>query len=1368
MSGYRLLWTGLFLGLACTVYGYDWNTNPGEGIEANPYQISEPNHLIAINDLDTTGVYFVLMNDIDLDPNLPGNQVIDSAIVAYEEPFEGFLDGQGYAIQNMQIIDETEDFSFLGLFGKIGPEGIVKNLTIADYDIRVQVGGNFGFAGSLAGQNLGVIVNCFSNGSAGPIVEGDWFDCMIGGLVGINGDYDFYSLSYYDHHGLIANSGSHSTLTILYGGAGLVSYNFGSIYQCYSHGYISDKDRSSMDCNGGLVSRNHGVVNRCFSDSVVETDSNSGLCGFNSGIVRNSYALGVMKETYYGDSAGLVAANYDYEEDKFAKIENCYAACQLEDGENVQGLAGGGYDFYGTALSSFWDIEVSGTTESYGGKGLTTAEMKNPNTFINAGWDFVGETVNGAEDFWQIDPNINNGYPSLIMKPIDGGEGSPENPYIIYTKQHLLDFFNDSTMWDKHIKLIANIDLSDTVFTSAPVGTFNGVFDGSGCTIDGLTVDAASTGVLGLFDVIDRNGYVKNLYINDASMADGDGGILATLNLGQIIDCHVEGTVEGGDNLGGLVAVNDGDIYRCSADCVVTGFLYAGGLVSENSMFGSIRESYVNGAIGGNNYNGGLAARNYGKIKDSYSNCSVSGIIAGALAGFNDLGLIVCCYATGSPDTLVGSPGGVVAHSYYGNVQDLQAWEGNSWYEEDGHIWTVDPDYPDYSHPSLKWQRWGTPVTLENLYHGVPFYRQDPTRDGSEEHPYLFSFELADYPADWDKHFVMTEDVDMVMAGASVFDEAVIPYFNGTLDGGGHVIRNLFMENNQDLQSMGFFGMLGHDAQVKQLGIEGEVNYQARYPGLLVGTNFGILEECYAKGSVTCPTYGGILTGFNGGTIRSCYAEGDLTLQTDVQYEEIVGGGLYAGSWGRVMNSYSSVEAIYLGDFIYSGVGGLNEGLVWNSYWNVDLTDPNFMLGGKPLTTAQMQDADSFVGWGDNIWKIAEDFDLPRLSWENTDWVWTPENPIPPDCWPDECPEYIPIVDASRTYGGGDGTAESPYVLTDAEHLFTLGKHLSDCDKYFMLSNDIDLSGQTLSESVIGYFAGNFNGKGHSINGLSIDGIEHLVPYHGKFFSGLGLFGCVDTGGVVENLAVENVNIDGMCTVGGLAGENNGTIRRSFVTGCVRAEGNVGGLVGSNGFRRTFGTAQIEDCYTNTSVIGDALQGFAMKYLGGIAGANNGLVVRCHAAGSIDTDNPIPAYTPFIIGGIAGWSSGGDVEACYYSSAAGENPVGTQIDPAQMKQRASFVGWDFVGESTNGENEIWRMCVDGVDHPQLSWEFSGGGDYACPAGVNLVDFSALAANWLTDVQTRPDTFNTACDGNLDDQIGLDDLLILADNWLTMN
>jgi hypothetical protein len=65
-----------------------------------------------------------------------------------------------------------------------------------------------------------------------------------------------------------------------------------------------------------------------------------------------------------------------------------------------QGLLGD--NGHGTITSCFWDIQTSGQATSAGGTGKTTAEMQTAATFVDAGWDFVGESKHGTEDIWWI------------------------------------------------------------------------------------------------------------------------------------------------------------------------------------------------------------------------------------------------------------------------------------------------------------------------------------------------------------------------------------------------------------------------------------------------------------------------------------------------------------------------------------------------------------------------------------------------------------------------------------------------------------------------------------------------------------------------------------------------------------------------------------------------------------------------------------------------------------------------------------------------------------------------------------------------------------------------------------------------------
>jgi hypothetical protein len=99
-----------------------------------------------------------------------------------------------------------------------------------------------------------------------------------------------------------------------------------------------------------------------------------------------------------------------------------------------------------------------------------------------------------------------------------------------------------------------------------------------------------------------------------------------------------------------------------------------------------------------------------------------------------------------------------------------------------------------------------------------------------------------------------------------------------------------------------------------------------------------------------------------------------------------------------------------------------------------------------------------------------------------------------------------------------------------------------------------------------------------------------------------------------------------------------------------------------------------------------------------------------------------------------------------------------------MKQQNNFVGWDFTNETANGTNDYWRMCVNGVNYPQLNWQYAQYGDFICPDGVNFADYSFFAERWLnTDCAS-----NNNCDGadfDLSGTVDIADLVIFCEYWL---
>ncbi len=185
------------------------------------------------------------------------------------------------------------------------------------------------------------------------------------------------------------------------------------------------------------------------------------------------------------------------------------------------------------------------------------------------------------------------------------------------------------------------------------------------------------------------------------------------------------------------------------------------------------------------------------------------------------------------------------------------------------------------------------------------------------------------------------------------------------------------------------------------------------------------------------------------------------------------------------------------------------------------------------------------------------------------------------------------------------------------------------------LTADLDLSGS--DSSPVPIFQGTFHGNGHTISGVS----------YTEKGSKVGLFRTLTQSAVVEDLTVTGtLEPQGTASsVGLLAGENYGTIRRCSAQGTVSGQEDVGGLVGLNGEE-----GLLLACSSNAQVTG-------VTNAGGIAGQNLGTLDTCSNSGSINpqANQDIPTN----VGGIAGLSRG-TIRDCSNSGVVGYSPSGLQ------------------------------------------------------------------------------------------------------------
>ncbi len=221
---------------------------------------------------------------------------------------------------------------------------------------------------------------------------------------------------------------------------------------------------------------------------------------------------------------------------------------------------------------------------------------------------------------------------------------------------------------------------------------------------------------------------------------------------------------------------------------------------------------------------------------------------------------------------------------------------------------------------------------------------------------------------------------------------------------------------------------------------------------------------------------------------------------------------------------------------------------------------------------------------------------------------------------------------AAAPYSGGDGTAETPYLLSTAEDLATLANTQADWGKWFLLTADVDMKSTPLTKPIGSRpapFTGVFDGGRHSIRGLTAnDTAVTSTPF--------GLFGALGLPGVVERLRLiaPSINTSGTGSIGALAGEVaiGATIQQCSVEGgsvSTPASNAAGGLVGDNG-----GT--VRECYSTTSVT-------AFGLAGALLGRSTGLVENCAAAAAVTT---LKVGTGTAAAGLLGADVGGTVRFC--------------------------------------------------------------------------------------------------------------------------
>ena len=298
--------------------------------------------------------------------------------------------------------------------------------------------------------------------------------------------------------------------------------------------------------------------------------------------------------------------------------------------------------------------------------------------------------------------------------------------------------------------------------------------------------------------------------------------------------------------------------------------------------------------------------------------------------------------------------------------------------------------------------------------------------------------------------------------------------------------------------------------------------------------------------------------------------------------------------------------------------------------------------------------------------------------------------------------DYAPVM-ASRMitiipnpFSRGSGREGDPYQIATIDQFNNIRDNSTESggnnylDDHFVLKNDLDFEGYVYDDPVKGWlpignqsapFTGSFNGKGFVIKNLLINRPEEEF---------IGLFGKIETSGNINLLGIENANISGKSSVGGITGWNTGSITHSYSTGHVTGNEQIGGLTGNN-------------------------------YEGNIS--------ACYASGQVTGNNKV--------GGLVGddGSQGTVTDSYWNTDTSGQSGSagGEGLTTEEMHMQSSFLNWDF--------RDTWIPPTD-EDFPLLRGVGTGPGDQLTVIAGLFSDITTTGASF-TIVPSHPGTAHYA-------------------------
>ena len=544
--------------------------------------------------------------------------------------------------------------------------------------------------------------------------------------------------------------------------------------------------------------------------------------------------------------------------------------------------------------------------------------------------------------------------------------------------------------------------------------------------------------------------------------------------------------------------------------------------------------------------------------------------------------------------------------------------------------------------------------------------------------------------------------------------------YEGVFDGNNHTISGLYYNDSSYCKTLGFICTAEY-SEIKNLGIVDSYfrgNTSTEYSGGICAENVSSrIVNCFSICTIEGYGDAGGICGLcsSGCYIINCYS---LSSLKNAGYRS---DKIYADGAGDVDNCY------FNGGYSFAGKSKTNEEFENGTVAYLLAKGSDYYPGenswGQNLDNDEPKQKYPSLG-GAKVYEVkkyskCDKSDTPVTAYSNTDKTQVAEHIIE-NGFCVNCDYLQPAVETTDKYDiDDDSMKENVYEISNAGQLYwfaglvngtldgvkqntlanailtaniTVNENLLDSLQYDAknnVSNGSDFISWTPIADWMGnrttQYSGTFDGNNKTVSGLYFNGDSTCI----------GLFGSSESDGNIKNVGVVDSYFKGNDHVGGVCGNNAGTITNCYNAGnltAIESSATIGGICGYN----NGGT--VTNCYNTGTVTATG----SVASVGGVCGCSIAPISNCYNTGTVTATS-----SGADISDICGYYFG-PITNCYYlADTEDENGGKTTAQFASGEVAYLLSQGCTVGEGEDAvtySGSVWGQNLATENYPVLNGE----------------------------------------------------------------